>query len=908
MTRTNPLQELKESNDVIERHLSSFKTRGEVAQDILGQTRHLVEHLAMALKYQNSFNGDDYYKAINPVFGELKQRKETRFLYEFHQFLQRTVSHYTPSQDESQRLLLKYREYFVLCKELATKELNISILSGLDNINWDEDPGLSQFYSLILETIKSTEISTSTFIAKERYYLYSRKSIFSKERMFYEYALVPAMNFTSKFDHVIAFSLDRIPTNYAVELTARHSKILMLGRELSILIIDDWHTSIRPCEINKLLKILGSNEMVSGQLNSYKELMSILTDSQMNLIDLCTLPDEDFDSIVARISISGKKIGIRELLQRLRPFLLSQMPGSNILRYLIFKPRHRIILEQLDLQNRKNDLLSDLCLKNGCIPFDKQPFCTALINHTPANRDLLMCIDPVQYESDLFAHAVKEREENLGKIFISEKDFSSLDNIDELIQTYNHALYCRHKNRQLLHEMNQFFFKEAEDHLILIIEKLLKLSCNGIPGYSLSAEAKLKRMNPVIDDQQKEIIATKAFEKSCVALIYGSAGTGKTTLINIICNLFAGSKKIAIANTNPAVDNLRRRIKANNCDFMTITKYLKSETSYAYDLLILDECSTVSNKNMYEILLQGNFRFLLLVGDIYQIEAIHLGNWFAIVKNFLNKYCIFQLDKSWRSADINLKSLWDSVRKIDEDITEKLSVCNVSKPLCDDIFKTISNDEIILCLNYDGLYGINSINRMLQAANPNKPVRWGLQTYKVDDPILFNESGRFFPVLYNNLKGRISKLKKIGESSLVVEAIVDRPLNAHDVTMTQGLTYVESLPDGTTKVEFIITEHYEDDNGYSSNSSIVPFQVAYAISIHKAQGLEYDSVKIIITKDVESSVTHSIFYTAITRAKNYLSIYWSPETQENVINGFEIIDIDKDIQLLSKRNGFELQH
>ena len=49
--------------------------------------------------------------------------------------------------------------------------------------------------------------------------------------------------------------------------------------------------------------------------------------------------------------------------------------------------------------------------------------------------------------------------------------------------------------------------------------------------------------------------------------------------------------------------------------------------------------------------------------------------------------------------------------------------------------------------------------------------------------------------------------------------------------------------------------------------AIVPFQVAYAVSIHKAQGLEYKSVKIVITNDVEELITHNIFYTAITRAK-----------------------------------------
>ncbi len=56
----------------------------------------------------------------------------------------------------------------------------------------------------------------------------------------------------------------------------------------------------------------------------------------------------------------------------------------------------------------------------------------------------------------------------------------------------------------------------------------------------------------------------------------------------------------------------------------------------------------------------------------------------------------------------------------------------------------------------------------------------------------------------------------------------------------------------------------EDDD--SLNTS-VPFQVAYAVSIHKAQGLEYDSVKVVITDANEDDITHNIFYTAITRAR-----------------------------------------
>ena len=69
--------------------------------------------------------------------------------------------------------------------------------------------------------------------------------------------------------------------------------------------------------------------------------------------------------------------------------------------------------------------------------------------------------------------------------------------------------------------------------------------------------------------------------------------------------------------------------------------------------------------------------------------------------------------------------------------------------------------------------------------------------------------------------------------------------------------------------------------------TIIPFQIAYAVSIHKAQGLEYNSVKIIIPSYNAEKISHSIFYTAITRAKEKLKIFWSAETMKAIIESFE---------------------
>ena len=83
----------------------------------------------------------------------------------------------------------------------------------------------------------------------------------------------------------------------------------------------------------------------------------------------------------------------------------------------------------------------------------------------------------------------------------------------------------------------------------------------------------------------------------------------------------------------------------------------------------------------------------------------------------------------------------------------------------------------------------------------------------------------------------------------------------------------------------------------------MPFQVAYAVSIHKAQGLEYDSVKIVITDANEEDITHSIFYTAVTRARDRLKIFWTPETQQGILQRLRHNTSPKDVALLASRRG-----
>ncbi|MNP78932.1 RecBCD enzyme subunit RecD [compost metagenome] len=69
--------------------------------------------------------------------------------------------------------------------------------------------------------------------------------------------------------------------------------------------------------------------------------------------------------------------------------------------------------------------------------------------------------------------------------------------------------------------------------------------------------------------------------------------------------------------------------------------------------------------------------------------------------------------------------------------------------------------------------------------------------------------------------------------------------------------------------------------------------------------MEYKSVKVVITNEVEELITHNVFYTAITRAKEELKIYWSPETEKKILESLTLKNYRKDAALLSKLYGLQ---
>ncbi|MBL3908972.1 ATP-binding domain-containing protein [Bifidobacterium longum subsp. longum] len=154
-------------------------------------------------------------------------------------------------------------------------------------------------------------------------------------------------------------------------------------------------------------------------------------------------------------------------------------------------------------------------------------------------------------------------------------------------------------------------------------------------------------------------------------------------------------------------------------------------------------------------------------------------------------------------------------------------------------------------------------------------------------------------MIHNNTKGRIAGIHP-DEQQIWFDIELEESINEIDA-WDYDFELIGEAESGNSIISFSVNKFRStDEDDDNNNSTVVPFQVAYAVSIHKAQGLEYDSVKIVITNEVEERITHNIFYTAITRAKNKLKIYWSPETEKSVLEHLEVKNSNKDAHLLAQ--------
>lgn len=890
-------EHIRSTDEAICRNIEALAgQRALLSQNLLSQLRNLVEGVAVRIERGSSDTEYDW-PAIRSGVDLIKSRGKGgyRFLGRFYRLLEASVSHYTVDGDASERLMLKYYEYLLRIRALLRDDYGITVLDNLESFPVDLDPSLREYHEKIASRIKATRSTPPQDRFRSRYYIHKTRPFFVDGRVYYEVTFHRAVNKVGKYDRFIAFTDIDMTDKYAAMLTVFRDSIRVFGQTMPISIIRKWEVSIRPCELVNFARLLGITIDVGSASAEYRYLMRYLTAGAGNLIDLIDMPEGRYEEIRAEGTSKVPRPRIFPVLDEARRVIRSAAPGHNVIRYLMLRMRNQVL--RLQYNPGGCVLLSDLDLLYGCIPFDQMPFCTSLPGHNPPYWDLVESLDATGREHELLARRVRNDLELRGMLYTPVKDLEAFGDVAKLIATHNDRLYEKHGARRLVQDKGQVFVIGYEDDTLAIVETLQRHARSGVEGYTESVRRRLKEGAGDLGDEVKRETLEQLFSRSKVALIHGAAGTGKTTMIDHIAAHFHDEKKLFLAHTNPAVDNLRRKVAAENSTFRTISSQLHKHGSGAeYDLLIIDECSTVGNADLLRILDQTSYELLVLVGDVFQIESIRFGNWFGIIRSFLPSTSVFELKTAYRTENESLRDFWGKVRNIEDDIAEVIARHGYSTVLDRTLFEAQRPDEIVLCLNYDGLYGINNVNRFLQGGNPNPATIWGVSTYKVGDPVLFSENERFSPVIHNNLKGWIVDIVR-EPGRIRFDVKLERPLSESEVD-GEELEWVEE-----SVVRFSVYDHDTGDEDDDLLNTSVPFQVAYAISIHKAQGLEYDSVKIVITDANEDDITHNVFYTAVTRARENLRIFWTPETQQRVLSGLRQGANPKDIALLSKRRG-----
>lgn len=816
---------------------------------------------------------------------------ETKYLGNFYRGLQ-YIGRRIPDDGQSERLMLKYYNFMWQIRKFLKESYNISILKNLESfLEYTEIDELDkQYYDLVSKSFNNAKYELKRF-SDIRFYIQKKTPFYIGTERYFEVTLQQAGAYASKYNRITAYTKQNISTRYSIQIEYAPSIINLWGIDTEIKIITSWKVSVDPKCLNKLGRILNIPTKISTKYGEYDALMSFLTNTGMNFLEMIDLKEVKFSSIIGEIYKKSNTTYFKSVLEKLQSAYSvgSNKFGRYTVRYILLNLREELLERVMPSQYSSQWKCEDLYLSKKCFPFEKNPLVSDLAGsktNSIAQAKYLACV----VEKDLTEIAIPywtimKTIQETGEIYC---DIDSNLNA-ESIQKYNSQLdpWELKQGFGIKVKDNAVCIDSYEESTLFILKKLLELSHVSNKGQKEFNERYIKNSGIQFTDADKEKALKNAFVNSRLLLVYGAAGTGKTTLINMISTMLSNRKKLFLTKTHTALQNLQRRIDnpGQDASFVSIDSFTKKISLMDYDVIFVDECSTIDNRIMKSFLAKmSQDTLLVLAGDTYQIESIEFGNWFSYAKNLIKSVgSNVELSNTWRTKDQNLISLWDEIRKNGELITEKLVIDGpFSENIGKNIFKREMEDEVILCLNYDGKFGLNNMNSYFQNANPSQAVDWNDWKYKVGDRILFNDTNRF-SLLYNNLKGTIAEIEKF-EDRIFFTVDVEIPLTEMDC-QNDGIEFIDTISKGT-RIRFDVLAFSEETLEQELEYTIVPFQLAYAVSIHKAQGLEYKSVKVVIPSNNAEKITHGVFYTAITRAKEKLKIYWSKDTMQYVVSCF----------------------
>ncbi|MBE6147941.1 MAG: ATP-dependent RecD-like DNA helicase [Firmicutes bacterium] len=380
------------------------------------------------------------------------------------------------------------------------------------------------------------------------------------------------------------------------------------------------------------------------------------------------------------------------------------------------------------------------------------------------------------------------------------------------------------------------------------------------------------------NEEQKKAI--KDGLNNNVSIISGGPGTGKTTIIKAIVKIYINEYRLSpadimanIALLAPTGRASKKLSSSTGLPAYTIHRYLKwhkDSDSFEYDennklvqkLIIVDETSMIDISLMKSLIcaLSSDVK-LILVGDIYQLPSVGPG---LVLQDLINSdlFTYTPLNIIYRQSDnsyIPFLAKDIKAQNIDEEFMYKRDDYNfiacaeeeiVPKILASVKYalnKGINEDKMqILAPMYKGINGIDNLNQHLQEIfNPKDPdkeeISYGDHIYRENDKVLqlVNDSDNS---VFNGDIGKIIAIYKDAQNKVIIQIDFDGNIVKYEKKDLKNITH------------------------------------AYAITIHKSQGSEFDHVIMPVCRAYFIMLYNKLLYTGVSRAKTSLTIIGDPRS------------------------------
>lgn len=438
---------------------------------------------------------------------------------------------------------------------------------------------------------------------------------------------------------------------------------------------------------------------------------------------------------------------------------------------------------------------------------------------------------------------------------------------------------------------NWVYSKEIYDAEANIASKLILLdsaqNIKRIAGFDSELEKIEKAGNINLSAKQKEAI--QSINSNNVVIITGGPGTGKTTIIKNVIDIYKshGKKVVLCAPTGRAAKRMTEMTGEEAKTLHRLLEIGKIEKDNEFtimnyevapidaDVIIVDEASMVDIYLM-NYLLNGIYQGtkLILVGDTDQLPSVGPG---SVLKDIINSERIktIFLDEIFRQAAqskiiVNSHRVNDGEYFLDKEEQEGLK---------DDFFyikeksQDIMLDQIIsLCKGRLKNFGDYDFFENIQILSPTKK---GLLGTKELNKRLQEEL---------NPSSDEKNEKKVGEVIFREGDRVMQVKNNYDIYWEKGNTLSLTYESGTgifngelgkiVKIDFLnkqIKILFDDEKeAWYAFSDMDQIEHAYAITVHKAQGSEFDVVIMVVTQSSTMLLTRNLLYTGLTRSKKLL--------------------------------------